>query len=63
MTTKADARKLTRLLLSRNPDLALVDRMTVVKPVHHLLRCIDLWRTSTTHDFRPVRAIKCLASP
>lgn len=63
MTTKADAKKLTRLLLSRNPDLALVGRMIVVKPVHHLLRCIDLWRTSATHDFRPVRAIKCLCVP
>ena len=40
MTTVAQVKQVVQPLLQRNPDLALVGRMIVVRPVHHLLRGI-----------------------
>src|SRR6266702_2404232 len=43
MTTISQVRQAVQPLLQRNPDLALVGREVVIKPVHHVLRgiCID----------------------
>ena len=53
MTTVAQVKQVVQPLLQRNPDLALVGRMIVVRPVHHLLRGIYLARSSDPDDFVP----------
>ena len=54
MTTVAQVRKVTRLVLDANPDLALVGRLIVVKPVRHILRGIYLDRCSDVKAFTPM---------
>lgn len=54
MTTQRQVKRLVQPLLSRHDDLALVGRLIVLKPVGHLLRGIDIDRTSSADRFRPV---------
>jgi hypothetical protein len=45
MTTVAQIRQVVRPLLERNSDLALVGRLIVIKPVHHLLLGVYIGRS------------------
>ena len=49
MTTVAQVKQLVQPLLQRNPDLALVGRLVVVKSVHHILRGISIGRVDVTN--------------
>lgn len=53
MTTAAQVKRLVKPLLARHPDLALVGRMIVVRPVHHVLRAIYIDRTRSGDEFNP----------
>jgi len=63
MTTAAQVKRLVRPLLQRNPDLALVGRWVVVKPVHHVLRAISIGRSSDPKSFVPTCAANFLFQP
>lgn len=63
MTTTALVRTVVKPLLARNSDLALVERLVVVKPVRHLLRGVYIDRTSAVSEFHPVWAIVFLFEP
>jgi hypothetical protein len=54
MTTVAQVRKVTRPLLERNPDLALVGRLVVITPVRHLVRGIYIDQGPDPIAFRPM---------
>lgn len=60
MTTAADVKKVVQPLLQRNPDLVLVGRMVVIKPVHHVLRGVYIDRTSAASMFNPLWAAMIL---
>lgn len=47
MVTAADVRSYLKPLLDKHDDLALVGRLLVVKPVHHVLRGVLIDRTSS----------------
>lgn len=51
MTTAADVRKAVQPLLAGNPDLALVGRLVVIKPVQHILRGVYIDRRSIADLF------------
>ena len=53
MTTVAQAKKVVGPLIERNPDLGLIGRLIVVKPVHHLLRGIYIGRSLDPTIFTP----------
>ncbi|MEZ5850504.1 MAG: hypothetical protein R3D68_07630 [Hyphomicrobiaceae bacterium] len=53
MTTAAQVKRLVKPLLARHPDLALVGRMIVIRPVRHVLRAIYIDRTRSAAEFRP----------
>ncbi len=53
MTTAAQAKRLSRPLLARHPELVLVGRMIVLRPVRHVLRAIYIDRTSSAGEFVP----------
>jgi hypothetical protein len=63
MTTIAQVKRLVRPLLQRNPDLALVRRWVVVKPVHHILRAISIGRSLDPKSFVPTWAANFLFQP
>lgn len=63
MTTTAQVRAVLKPLLTRNPDLALIGRLVVVKPVRHLLRGVYIDRTSAANEFRPIWATVFLFEP
>ena len=63
MTTVAQVKRVTRPLLKRNPDLALVGRLVVIKPVHHLLRGIFIGRTPDPIVFDPAWIANFLFKP
>jgi hypothetical protein len=63
MTTVAQVKQVVQPLLQRNPDLALVGRMIVVMPVHHLLRGIYVDRSSDPDDFVPTRTLSTMFQP
>jgi hypothetical protein len=63
MTTVAQVKQVVQPLLQRNPDLALVGRMIVVRPVHHLLRGIYVDRSIDPDDFVPTRTLSTLFQP
>ncbi len=63
MSTIADITRLTKTLLNRNPDLYLVGRLVVVRPVHHVVRGIFIGQTRTTNTVRPIWAANCLFDP
>jgi hypothetical protein len=63
MTTVAQVKQVVQPLLQSNPDLALVGRMIVVKPVHHLLRGVYLARSSDPDDFVPTERLAPCFNP
>lgn len=63
MTTVAQVKQVVQPLLQRNPDLALVGRMIVVRPVHHLLRGVFVDRSLDPDDFVPTRTLSTLFQP
>lgn len=63
MTTIAQVRQVVQPLLQRNSDLALVGRIVVIKPVHHILRGIYIDRMSDPLIFRPIWAVVFLFEP
>jgi hypothetical protein len=54
MTTVAQVRQAVQPLLQRNPDLALVGRLVVIKPVHHILRGVYIERSWDPGLFVPI---------
>jgi hypothetical protein len=63
MTTVAQVRQAVQPLLQRNPDLALVGRLVVVKPVRHILRGVSLGRSLDPLLFVPTWAVIFLFEP
>lgn len=63
MTTANQVKKLVKPLLARNPDLALVGRTILIKPVRHLLRGIVVDSTRSANIFAPHRAAIFLFEP
>ena len=63
MTTVAQVRQVVQPLLQRNSDLALVGRIVVIKPVHHILRGIYIDRSSDPLRFVPTWAVVFLFEP
>src|SRR5262245_5538936 len=63
MTTVAQVRKVLQPLLQRNPDLELVGRLIVIKPVHHILRSIYIDRSLDPQLFVPTWAVMILFEP
>ena len=53
MTTTAQVRQTLHPLLDRNPDLALVGRLLVIRQVHHIVRGIFVDRGSMKEEFVP----------
>jgi hypothetical protein len=63
MTTVAQVKQVVQPLLQRNRDLALVGRMIVVKPIHHILRGIYVDRSLHPGLFVPTWAVIFLFEP
>jgi len=63
MTTLAQVKRTIKPLLDRNPDLALVGRWIIVKPVRHIVRGILIDRTSQADQFSPQWAVMHLFEP
>ena len=59
-TRPADLKRYLKPLLKQRSDLALVGRLLIIRPVHHLLRGAFLDRTSDRYGFRVCRCIKPL---
>jgi hypothetical protein len=53
VTTVREVKKLVAPLLTRNPDLALVGRLIVLTPVHHVLRGVFIDATSQASQCQP----------
>jgi hypothetical protein len=53
MTTVAQVKQVVQPLLQRNPDLTLVGRLVVMKPVHHILRGVLISRSLDPKSFVP----------
>jgi hypothetical protein len=53
MTTAREVRKLVAPLLARNPDLGLVGRLIVVKPIRHVLCGVFIDATSSANQYQP----------
>lgn len=60
MTTAAQVKKLLRPLLERNPDLVLVGRLVVVRPVRHILRSVFIDSSSNKDLFAPYWAFNMM---
>jgi hypothetical protein len=63
MTTIAQLKRAVRPLLDRNPDLALVGRLVIIKPIHHILRGIIFARGIYAEQFNPIWATLFLFEP
>ena len=63
MTTVAQVKEVVQPLLQRNSDLALVGRIVVIKPVHHILRGIYIDRSLDPLLFVPTWAVVFLFEP
>ena len=63
MTSVAQVKQVSRPLLERNSDLALVGRLVVLKPIRHLLRGIYIDRGSNPDIFRPTWLVNILFQP
>ena len=63
MTTISQVKKAVQPLLQRNHDLALVGRLVVLKPVHHILRGVYIDRSSIPDEFMPTWAVIFLFEP
>ncbi len=63
MTTAVQVKQVTRPLLERNGDLALVGRLVVIKPVRHLLRGVFFDRGVDPIIFAPTWFVNFLFKP
>ena len=63
MTTVAQVGQAVQPLLQRNPDLALVGRLLVIKPVHHILHGVDVDRSLDPKLFVPTWSVIFLFEP
>ena len=63
MTTTAQVKRVVGPLLKRNPDLALVKRLVVIKPVHHILRGIYIDHSHDPKSLVPTWAANFLFQP
>jgi len=63
MTTVRQVKKAMQPLLQRNPDLVLVGRFVVIKPVHHILRGVYIDASSVASQFVPIWSINFLFGP
>lgn len=63
MTTIAQVKQMVQPLLQRNSDLALVGRLVVIKPVHHILRGVSISRSLDPNLFVPKWAVIVLFKP
>lgn len=63
MTTIAQLKRAVQPLLDRNPDLALVGRMVIIKPIHHILRGIIFGQAIYAEQFDPNWAVTFLFEP
>ncbi|MPZ37931.1 MAG: hypothetical protein GEU95_07675 [Rhizobiales bacterium] len=63
MTTIAQVKQVVQPLLQRNPDLALVGRRVIIKPIHHILRGISIGRSINPALFIPAWAVVFLFEP
>jgi hypothetical protein len=59
-TRPADIRRYLKPLLQLRPDLVLIDRMLIIRPVRHLLRGAFFNRTSDKHTFEIWRFLEPL---
>jgi hypothetical protein len=62
MPTVAQIKKAVQPLLQRNPDLALINRLIVIKPVHHIQRGI-FFKPGEADRFIPVWTVNVLFAP
>ena len=56
MTTIMQLKRAVRPLLERNPDLALVGRLVIIRRIHHILRGIVFARGIYAEQFNPIWA-------
>lgn len=63
MTTITQVKQVVQLLLKRNDDVALVGRLIVVKPIHHILRGVYVDRSLHPGLFVPTWATILLFEP
>ena len=63
MTTASQVKRAVQPLLQRNPDLALVRRFVVVKPVNHILRAICIDRSLDADLFVPTWFVMLMFKP
>jgi hypothetical protein len=63
MTTIAQVKQVVQPLLQRNPDLVLVKRRVLIKPIRHLLRGVTLMRSINPSLFIPGWAVLFLFEP
>lgn len=61
MTTVAQVRRVVQPLLQRNSDLALIGRLIVIKPIHHLLCGVYVDRSLDPLSFVPTWSVKLLS--
>ncbi|HQS08329.1 MAG TPA: hypothetical protein PLK13_05835 [Xanthobacteraceae bacterium] len=60
MTTAREIKKIVAPIIDRNPDLSLIGRVLIIKPVHHVLRGVVFNRTSDADCFEIVLSIMIL---
>jgi hypothetical protein len=63
MTTIAQVRQAVQPLLQRNPNLALVGREIIIRPVHHVLRGIFIDRSLDADLFVPTWFVMSMFTP
>lgn len=61
MTTVSQVKQAVQPLLQRNPDLALVGRLVIIKPVHHVLRCVYIDRSLDLLSLVPTSSVLLLS--
>jgi hypothetical protein len=63
MTTVTQVKQAVQPLLRRNPDLALVGRLVIIKPVRHILCGINIGRSLDHLKFVPTWSVLLLSEP
>jgi hypothetical protein len=63
MTTLSQVRKAMAPVLARNPDLVLMGRFLIIKPVRHILKGIFLDRSSNKNQFVTSTSVRLFVGP
>ncbi len=63
MTTISQVRKALQPVLAHNPDLVLMGRFLIIKPVHHMLKGIFLDRSSNKNQFVTSTSVRLFVGP